>query len=149
MPFGCKHGFFSIQYSNKNLTNCIFRANYQIYDSPIIPRIWHIYTYIQTYIFQTTHLVVNNAEKSADSYKGRMAQKYGIPIVSTSFVDVSVERGELMEPDDFLAVGKTAAEQFQTGKIIGTVICIVYICHYIDVCIIMYVFVPNYNNYHI
>ena len=97
--------------------------------------------------------MVNNAEKSADSYKGRMAQKYGIPIVSTTFVDVSVERGELMEPDDFLAVGKTAAEQFQTGKIIGTVIkyvlCI-YICHHVDVCIIiMYVFVPNYNNYHI
>ena len=70
---------------------------------------------------QTTHLVVNNAEKSAESYKGRMAQKYGIPIVSTSFVDVSVESGELMEPDDFLLVGKTAAEQFQTGKIIGNV----------------------------
>ena len=70
---------------------------------------------------QTTHLVVNNAEKSAESYKGRMAQKYGIPIVSTSFVDVSVESGELMEPDDFLLVGKTAAEQFQAGKIIGNV----------------------------
>ena len=45
---------------------------------------------------QTTHLV-NNAEKSAESYKGRMAQKYhmtnwSIPIVSTSFVDDSVER---------------------------------------------------------
>ena len=64
-------------------------------------------------------MVVNNAEKSAESYKGRMAQKYGIPIVSTSFVDVSVERGELVEPDDFLLVGKTAAKQFQTGKIIG------------------------------
>jgi len=63
--------------------------------------------------------VVTNAEKSAESYKGRMAQKYGIPIVSTSFVDDSVERGELLEPDDFLVVGKTAAEQFQTGKIIG------------------------------
>ena len=25
-----------------------------------------------------THLVVNNAEKSADLYKGRMAQKYGV-----------------------------------------------------------------------
>ena len=69
--------------------------------------------YVCIYFFavvQTTHLVVNNAEKSADSYKGRMAQKYGIPIVSTSLVDVSVERGELVEPDDFLAVGKTAAE---------------------------------------
>ena len=70
---------------------------------------------------QTTHLVVNNAEKSAESYKGRMAQKYGIPIDTTSFLHVSVERGELVEPDDFLLVGKTAAEQFQTGKIIGNV----------------------------
>ena len=72
--------------------------------------------------------MVSNAEKSADSYKGRMAQKYGIPIVSTSFVHVSVERGELVELDDFLTVGKTAAEQFQTGKIIGNIICIVCMC---------------------
>ena len=43
-------------------------------------------------VVQMTHLVVNNAEKSADSYKGHMAQKYGIPIVSTSFVDVIVWR---------------------------------------------------------
>ena len=56
--------------------------------------------------------MVNNADKSAESYKGRMAHKYGIPIVSMSFVDVSLERGELVEPDDYLAVGKTAAEQF-------------------------------------
>ena len=60
-----------------------------------------------------------------------MAQKHGIPIVSTSFVDVSVERGELMELDNFLAVGKTAAKQFQTGKIIVTVICIVYVYTYV------------------
>ena len=92
------------------------------------------------YFTQTTHLVVNNADKSADSYKGRMAQKYGIPIVSTSFVDVSLEKGELVEPDDYLAVGKTAAEQFQTGKIIGTVISlailyvIVYMCVYTCAC---------------
>ena len=39
---GCKHGFLSIQYSklpNKSLANYIFRANHQIFDSPIIPRI--------------------------------------------------------------------------------------------------------------
>ena len=34
---GCKYGFLSIQYSNKNLANCIFRPNRQIFDSPIIP----------------------------------------------------------------------------------------------------------------
>ena len=78
--------------------------------------------------------MVNNAEKSADSYKGRMAQKYGVPIVSMSFVDVSVERGELVEPDDFLAVGKTAAEQFHTGKIIGNITCAcIYVC--VHVCV--------------
>ena len=80
--------------------------------------------------------MVNNADKGADSYKGRMAQKYGIPIVSTSFVDVSVERGELVELDDFLAVGKTAAEQFQAGKIIGTTTCVH--CIYMCVCVCVY-----------
>ena len=92
---------------------------------------------ILLYFTQTTHLVVNNADKSAESYKGRMAQKYGIPIVSTSFVDVSVERGELVEPDNYLAVGKTAAEQFQTGKIIGTAIClaILYMSFCVCVCV--------------
>ena len=78
--------------------------------------------------------MVNNAEKSADSYKGRMAQKYGIPFVSTRFVDVSVERGGLVESDDFLAVGKTAAEQFQTGKIIGN-ICMHVLCVCVCVCV--------------
>ena len=86
--------------------------------------------HLSLFVFlQTTHLVVNNADKSAESYKGCMVQKYGIPIVSTSFVDVSVERGELVEPDDYLAVGKTAAEQFQTGKIIGTIICVLHHVH--------------------
>ena len=79
--------------------------------------------------------MINNADKSAESYKGRMAQKYGIPIVSTSFVDISVERGELVEPDDYLAVSKTAVEQFQTGKIIGTVIFCVQVIVCVCVCV--------------
>ena len=36
---GCKHKFLSIRCSkspNKNLANCIFRANRQIFDLPII-----------------------------------------------------------------------------------------------------------------
>ena len=40
---GCKHGFLSIQYSQlpiKNLANCIFRTNHQLFDLPITPRIW-------------------------------------------------------------------------------------------------------------
>ena len=39
---GYKHEFLSTQYSKppiKNLVNCIFRANRQIFNSPIIPRI--------------------------------------------------------------------------------------------------------------
>ena len=36
---------------------------------------------------QTTHLVVNSPEKARDSYKSRMAQKWGIPVVSMSFID--------------------------------------------------------------
>ena len=36
-----------------------------------------------------------------------------------------------MEPDDYLAVGKTAAKQFQTGKIIGNL----YYCLCVFVCV--------------
>ena len=39
---GCKHGFLSIQHSIKHLANCIFRANCQICDLPIIPCIRYI-----------------------------------------------------------------------------------------------------------
>ena len=69
---------------------------------------------------QTTYLVVNNAEKAQDSYKSRMAGKWGIPVVSTQFIAECLSAGRLLEADQFLVVGKTAAEQFSTGKIIGT-----------------------------
>ena len=42
---GSKHGFLSIQCSkspNKSLANCIFRANRQIFNSPIIPCIQYV-----------------------------------------------------------------------------------------------------------
>lgn len=68
---------------------------------------------------QTTHLVVNNAEKAQDSYKSRMAQKWGIPVVSLDFLDCCLETGRLLEPDPYIVVGKTAAEQFSSGKIVG------------------------------
>ena len=45
---GSKHGFLSIQCSkspNKSLTNCIFRTNCQIFESPIIPRIQYVTYY--------------------------------------------------------------------------------------------------------
>ena len=68
---------------------------------------------------QTTYLVVNNVEKAQDSYKSRIAGKWGIPVVSTQFVTECLSAGKLLEADPFLVVGKTAAEQFSTGKIIG------------------------------
>ena len=69
---------------------------------------------------QTTHLVVNNAEKAQDSYKSRMAQKWGIPVVNMEFVDKCIGAKKLLEADQFIVVGKTAAQEFSTGKIVGT-----------------------------
>ncbi|KAL5457332.1 hypothetical protein EMCRGX_G034580 [Ephydatia muelleri] len=68
----------------------------------------------------TTHLVVNNAEKAQDSYKSRMAQKWGIPVVGLEFVDKCLEVGKLLEADPFVVAGKTAAQQFSTGKIVAS-----------------------------
>ncbi len=78
----------------------------------------HTHTYTHTHT-QTTYLVVNNAEKAQDSYKSRMAIKWGIPVVSLAFVAECLSAGKLLEADKFLVVGKTAAEEFSTGKIIG------------------------------
>ena len=63
-------------------------------------------------------------EKAQDSYKSRMAQKWGIPVVSMEFVDKCIEAGKLLEADQFIVVGKTAAQEFSTGKIVGTDICL-------------------------
>ena len=44
---GCTYGFLSIQYiklSIRNLTNCSFRANCQIFNSPIIPCMYMVRT---------------------------------------------------------------------------------------------------------
>ena len=51
---GCNHGFLSIQYSKlpiKNLTNCIFRANCQIFDSLIIPRSYTVYCIVLNTVY--------------------------------------------------------------------------------------------------
>jgi len=69
---------------------------------------------------KSTHLVVNNVEKAQDSYKSRMAQKWGIPVVSMEFVDKCIEAGKLLEADQFIVVGKTAAQEFSTGKIVAS-----------------------------
>ena len=68
---------------------------------------------------QTTHLVVNNVEKAQDSYKSRMARKWGVPVVSVDFIHQCVETGKLLEADAYIVVGKTAAMEFSTGKIVG------------------------------
>ncbi len=65
--------------------------------------------------------MVNNAEKAQDSYKSRMAQKWGIPVVSTEFIHKCVEAGKLVEVDPYVVVGKTATKEFGLGKIIGMV----------------------------
>ena len=70
-------------------------------------------------LLQTTHLVVNNVEKAQDSYKSRMSHKWGIPVVSIEFVSRCLEDGKLLEADSFIVVGKTAAQEFSSGKIIG------------------------------
>ena len=48
-----------------------------------------------------------------------MAQKWGIPVVGLEFVDKCLEGGKLLEADPFVVAGKTAAQQFSTGKIVG------------------------------
>ena len=66
--------------------------------------------------------MVNNVEKAQDSYKSRMAQKLGIPVVSADFIQKCVECGKLVEADPYVVVGKTAAKEFDTGKIIGMIL---------------------------
>ncbi|XP_019851276.1 PREDICTED: uncharacterized protein LOC100633591 isoform X2 [Amphimedon queenslandica] len=69
---------------------------------------------------KTTHLVVNNVEKAQDSYKSRMAQKWGIPVVSIKFIEDCIENGKLLEPDQFVVAGKTPSEELSSGKIVAS-----------------------------
>ncbi len=78
----------------------------------------HVHTHTHTHV-QTTFLVVNNSEKAQDSYKSRMAAKWGIPIVSLAFIAECLSVGRLVETDQFVVVGRTAAEEFSSGKIVG------------------------------
>ena len=48
-----------------------------------------------------------------------MAQKWGIPVVSVSFIESCVAAGKLLEADKFIVAGKTASEELSTGKIVG------------------------------
>ena len=64
-------------------------------------------------------------EKAQDSYKSRMAQKWGIPVVAMDFIHKCVEAGMLLEADPFVVAGKTATGEFDTGKIVGMCCCCV------------------------
>ena len=52
-----------------------------------------------------------------------MARKWGIPVVSMEFVSRCLEEGKLLEADSFIVVGKTAAQEFSSGKIVGMCLC--------------------------
>ena len=53
-----------------------------------------------------------------------MAQKWGIPVVGLEFVDKCLEGGKLLEADPFVVAGKTAAQQFSTGMVVGECMCV-------------------------
>ena len=63
----------------------------------------------------------NDAEKADISYKVKMASKYGIPIISMTYIDKCVEAGILLNTDDYIMVGKTKAQELGSGKISGLV----------------------------
>ena len=68
---------------------------------------------------KSTHLVCNDLEKADISYKCKMATKYGLPVVSVDFIHDSVDQGKLLNTDNYILVGKTKSEEFNSGKILG------------------------------
>ncbi|CAI8041057.1 Protein mono-ADP-ribosyltransferase PARP4 [Geodia barretti] len=68
---------------------------------------------------KTTHLVVNSPEKARDSYKSRMAQKWGIPVVSMSFIDKCVEEGKLLESDTLWWLGRQLQSSSVQARLSG------------------------------
>ena len=48
-----------------------------------------------------------------------MAAKYGLTVVSVDFIHDSVEQGRLLNTDNYILVGKTISEEFNSGKILG------------------------------
>jgi hypothetical protein len=45
--------------------------------------------------------------------------KYGLPVVSVDFIHDSVDQGKLLNTDNYILVGKTKSEEFNSGKILG------------------------------
>lgn len=48
-----------------------------------------------------------------------MATKYGLPVVSVDFIHDSVDQGRLLNTDNYILIGKTKSEEFDSGKILG------------------------------
>ena len=71
------------------------------------------------YLFQSTHVVANDAEKADVSYKCKMAAKFGIPVVNVDYLYDCVDQEKHLDTDAYLLVGKTKSEQLSTGKITG------------------------------
>ena len=63
--------------------------------------------------------MVGDVEKAHDSYKGRTAFKYGIPVVLPAYIEACIEKGKLLDTDPFIVVGNTKAEELSVGKILG------------------------------
>ncbi|KAI0229496.1 Protein mono-ADP-ribosyltransferase PARP4 [Lamellibrachia satsuma] len=66
-----------------------------------------------------SHLVVDDRENASDTYKARTALKYRVPVVSLNFIDACLEAGRLLDADSYIAVGKTKAQEFGSGKIVA------------------------------
>lgn len=64
-------------------------------------------------------MVVSNAEKAIESYKGRQAVKLNVPLVSMSFVDDCIQSGKLLDADPYIVSGNSRSQQLQAGKIEG------------------------------
>ncbi|XP_062507413.1 protein mono-ADP-ribosyltransferase PARP4-like isoform X2 [Corticium candelabrum] len=69
---------------------------------------------------QTRFVVVSDVEKtkSFPSYKCRTAAKYGVPVVSLAFLEECCKAEKLLDSDPFVVFGKTASQEFSSGKII-------------------------------
>ncbi|XP_072018548.1 protein mono-ADP-ribosyltransferase PARP4-like [Amphiura filiformis] len=67
---------------------------------------------------KSSHLIVSNAEKVKDSYKGRMAQKYGVPILGMDFIDVCLSEDKLVDTEPHIVCGTSMTQEFSSGKIV-------------------------------
>ena len=61
---------------------------------------------------------MSNAEKAKDSYKGRMAQKYGVPILGMDFIDVCISEDRLVDAEPHIVCGTSMSHEFGSGKVV-------------------------------